>query len=312
MASWKAADGEPSRITVLLIEDKPEDVRPLRSALEQQFASARANTGFKLIQADRLVAGLQRLATERIDIVLLDLMLPDSRGLKTLGHVRRQSPSVPIVALVALDDESLGIQAVQRGAQDYLVKSQLSPGLVARALRYAIERQQLHVTLRQLSLTDNLTGLYNRHGFHTLCEHHLKLAPRTRGILLVRADVGGLDDIAERFGRAEGDRALSQGAEILKATFRASDVIARLADDQFVVLVLDAADESGEIIGSRLQQRLDSYNSRPSRPYQLSLDVSISRFAPDRTPSVEDLMSLVERPSPETEHFQSEAIRKIG
>ncbi|MEP6691827.1 MAG: diguanylate cyclase [Gemmatimonadaceae bacterium] len=288
--------GEPTRLTALVIEDNPEDVRPLRAALEQHINGARGSS-FRVVHADRLVTGLQRLAQEHVDIVLLDLMLPDSRGLKTLGHIQRQTPSIPIVVMVALDDESLGIQAVQRGAQDYLVKGQLGPSLVARALRYAIERQQLHVTLRQLSLTDNLTGLYNRHGFQTLSEHHLKLAPRTRGLLLVSADLGGIDAVVTAHGRVEADRALAQTADILRATFRASDIIARLGDDRFAVLVLDAADESAEIISSRLHQRLAAFNARTKRACALSLDTAIARYQPHETPTVANLLALAERAS---------------
>ena len=163
-----------------------------------------------------------------------------------------------------------------------------------RALRYAMERQHLQRTLSQLSLADELTGLYNRRGFCTLCEHHLKLASRTRGLVLVSADVEGFAEITERYGEREGDRALLKAADILRATFRASDVIARVGEDEFAVLLVDASSESVEIIRSRLRQRLEAYNRREgnARGYALALVYSVTHFPPGETPLLDELLAL--------------------
>ena len=132
-------------IKVLLIEDAPEDVRVLRQA----FAEEKAPT-FELMHADRLAMGLKHLASQPVDLVLLDLLLPDSEGLVTLGKVRAYAPQVPIVILTASDDEALALAALQQGAQDYLVKGyvQVSPNLLGRSIRYAIERKRAEEQLR--------------------------------------------------------------------------------------------------------------------------------------------------------------------
>lgn len=96
---------------------------------------------------------------------MLDLSLPDSTGLDTFIRLYMQAPDVPIVVLTGLDDEATATQAVQAGAQDYLVKGHVSGDLLVRAMRYAIERHRLLMQLRVASLVDALTGLYNRRAF---------------------------------------------------------------------------------------------------------------------------------------------------
>jgi signal transduction histidine kinase len=94
--------------------------------------------------------GLDRLSEPDLDVVLLDLSLPDSQGLDTFTSVRTHAPDVAIVVLSGLDDETLAVRAVQEGAQDYLVKGQVDGGAILRSMRYAIERQRLEAVRRDL------------------------------------------------------------------------------------------------------------------------------------------------------------------
>lgn len=135
-------EGEKNR--VLLIEDNPGDARLIRELL-----SAEEGASFFLEHADRLSAGLTRLAQGNIDVILLDLSLPDSHGLEGINRICSQAPKVPIVVLSGLNDEAVAINAVQEGAQDYLVKGSVDSALLVRSLRYAIERQRLRVALRE-------------------------------------------------------------------------------------------------------------------------------------------------------------------
>ena len=126
-------------VRILLIEDTPEDVRLIREAL-----AAEPGAAFQLTHADRLLSGLRHLEGEPPDLILLDLKLPDSEGIETVVAVREQAPHTPIVVLTASDDTALAVEAVQKGAADYLVKGyvQVYPALLARAIRYALERRR--------------------------------------------------------------------------------------------------------------------------------------------------------------------------
>ena len=133
----KISNLDVSFIKVLLIEDNPADAR----LIQEMIVEAR---GAKLILdwTDRLASGLRHLAEHDIDLILLDLHLPDSAGLETLTKVQAQAPGLPIIALTGLDDETIAMQAVRKGAQDYLVKGEVNSSLLVRAVHYAIERKR--------------------------------------------------------------------------------------------------------------------------------------------------------------------------
>jgi GAF domain-containing protein/DNA-binding response OmpR family regulator len=127
-------------IKILLIEDNPTDVRLLRRMLTE----AKGFT-FDLELADRLSTGLERLASDDVDLILLDLLLPDSHGLDTFAQTLARAPQIPVVVLTGLDDEELALEAVRAGAQDYLIKGEVDGNLLARSIHYAIERKQAEV-----------------------------------------------------------------------------------------------------------------------------------------------------------------------
>ncbi len=131
-------------IKVLLIEDNPADARLVKEMLVEA-----QNTSFDLEWKERLSAGLERLAEGGIDIVLLDLMLPDCRGFDTFARTKVQAPQIPIVVMSGLDDEALAVRAVREGAQDYLVKRRVDSDLLVRAIRYSIERRRAEETLKK-------------------------------------------------------------------------------------------------------------------------------------------------------------------
>ncbi len=130
--------------TVLLIEDNDGDARLIQEMLREA-----PGTNFRLECAERLTMGLERLDRGGIEVVLLDLSLPESQGLDSFLHVHVKVPDTPIVVLTGSQDEELGNRAVQAGAQDYLIKGQVDASSLGRALRYAIERGRIEKELRR-------------------------------------------------------------------------------------------------------------------------------------------------------------------
>jgi PAS domain S-box-containing protein len=129
---------------ILLIEDNPGDARLVREILTEAGAAL-----FKMVLANTLADGLNHLKRNPVDVILLDLTLPDSTGFDTFEKVHTFVPQVPIILLTGLDDEVQATNAVRTGAQDYLVKGQASSGLLVRSIRYAIERKQAEELLRE-------------------------------------------------------------------------------------------------------------------------------------------------------------------
>ncbi len=232
---------ESKTIKVLMIEDNPDDALIMRKLLGKATRSS-----FELEHADRLLPGLKRLREGEFDILLLDLSLPDSHGLATLIEAHSQAPGLPIVVLTGFEDESAGLKAVQEGAQDYLLKGKVSTYLLERSINYSIERHRMAEELRNLSLTDELTGLHNRRGFITLSQQQIRQAKRTKKeMLLLFVDLDGLKKINDGFGHSEGDRALFAVAALLRETFRDSDIVARIGGDEFAVLAMETENGGG-------------------------------------------------------------------
>jgi diguanylate cyclase (GGDEF)-like protein len=238
-----------------------------------------------------LAAALERLSQGGIDAVLLDLMLADSEGPVTFERASAVAPDVPIVILTDVDDQSVAVSALQGGAQDYLVRSEVTPEMVARSVRYAIERHRLLAALKSLSLIDELTNLYNRRGFSDLGEQYLKLARRTsRAVALVCLGLDRFKTINESLGHHVGDRVLLRVAEILRATFRRSDIIARIGGDEFAVLAVEASADAGPLSLTRLRERVDEFNRASGEPFQISFSVGMSRHNVEDRGRLDDLL----------------------
>ena len=132
------------QIHVLLVEDNPGDARLLREAVKDA-----AGISISLTHEETLARALKRLDDEPFDVIMLDLSLPDAEGLETLERTHAHMPNLPIVVLTGLDDEALAVRAVREGAQDYLVKGQVTGQVLVRAMRYATERKRALEELRK-------------------------------------------------------------------------------------------------------------------------------------------------------------------
>jgi PAS domain S-box-containing protein len=132
-------------LRILLIEDNPADVRLIRELFIEM------SNVFEFESADKLSTGIEKLNSRNIDAVLLDLLLSDSFGLDSFISVHTQAPRVPIIILTGMNDESMAIDAMRAGAQDYLVKGEVDSKLLARSIRYAVERRKAEEEIRKLN-----------------------------------------------------------------------------------------------------------------------------------------------------------------
>ncbi len=219
------------------------------------------------------------------------------------------APNVPIVVLAFSEDLDLALRTVQAGAQDYLVKERSDGDLVARSVRYAIERHRLLSALRSLSLIDDLTGLYNRRGFLELGEHHAKLARRTgRPLALFYLDLDQFKTINDTYGYHVGDRGLLKVAEILRQTFRRSDLVARPGGDEFAVLALEASGDDAEMLARRLRERLEEFNDSGQALFRLSASIGIARYETGRKTRLDELLAEADRAMYEEKRVKVERV----
>lgn len=203
------------------------------------------------------------------------LVTPDNHAIGTLCVLDREPRQLTDAQLEAL-------QALAR---------QVTMKLELRRMSFLL--QQSNEKLQNLSLTDDLTGLYNRRGFMLHAEQQLKLFRSRRsdgGLWLMMADLDKLKPINDTYGHEEGSQAIVATAGILRKTFRDSDIIARLGGDEFVVLIINAVENADRKIAERLRANFDEHNAASGKPYKISASFGVVAVEFDATASIEETM----------------------
>jgi diguanylate cyclase (GGDEF)-like protein/PAS domain S-box-containing protein len=239
-------------------------------------------------------SGIWRWVTVQKKAILTNVPTLDPRF---TGMPEWHFPVGQILAVPALMDGALvGLIAVANSDKLYSERELEAVEQMAALYAIAVDRKRKEDELREMSLTDELTGLHNRRGFFTLADQQLKITNRSKKeMFLLYADLDGLKTINDTFGHDEGDRALAETAVLLRDAFRESDIIARMGGDEFVVLVVDASDVSIESLAQRLGEKFDERNGRPGQRFVLSISRGLVRYDPDRPCSAQDLVNMADK-----------------
>lgn len=243
-------------LKILLVEDNDVDAH-----LTQDILAEWSIEQFEVVHVARLSEAFIKLARTRFDAILLDLSLPDGHGLLTLKQVQATSPTIPIIVLSGFSDQSLAIEAVQYGAQDYLVKGQGQPELLARSIRYAIERKRAEERLTHLAQYDHLTGLVNRTLFRDRLIHAMARSKRLQqpmGLMLL--DLDRFKSVNDTLGHDAGDQLLKSVADRLRECVREVDTVARMGGDEFTI-ILEALSHEDDI--TTVAQRITKSLTEP-------------------------------------------------
>ena len=274
------------KINVLLVEDNPGDARLVEIMLNEVQPNP-----VILNHVSSLATAHDFLNSNEVDLVLLDLSLPDGQGLECINKVQLLNNSLAIIILTGLDDQDFAIKTMQQGAQDYLVKGEGDGHLMLRAIHYAIERKQIEQRLTKLAHFDSLTGLANREYFNITFTRAVEQADRRNQTLgLMFLDLDHFKEINDTLGHLMGDKLLVCIAERLKSCVRSIDFIARLGGDEFVIILDDIktskiATNIAEKILSALSNPVDLANTEVF----ISSSIGITLF-PDDGDNVNDLL----------------------
>ncbi len=286
----------PSATNILIVDDNPDNLRLLAKLLESQGYIVRKSLNGKM--------ALRGIQYDLPDLILLDITMPEMSGYEVCQQLKATptTAQIPIIFISALDCISDKVQAFEIGGQDYITKPFQELEVVIRVrnqlliqqqhqqlieqnqrleqeikerLRAEDEVSQSLAEIRRLSLTDELTGLYNRRGFFLLGEQQLRSSQRTKiPCCLLFADIDGLKQTNDYFGHQIGDQLISDAAQILKQTFRQADIVARLGGDEFAVLI-PACSENIEDFQNRLQTNIDQFNQKNQNFYQVSMSIGV-------------------------------------
>lgn len=164
------------------------------------------------------------------------------------------------------------------------------------SIRDITEKVRLREKLKILSVTDELTKLYNRRGFFSLVEHKIAYAKRNKKrLLLFFIDVDGMKHINDKLSHNDGDRALVGVSNILRNTFKENDIIARIGGDEFAVLSIDLGEEDMDKLVDRLSKNQSEFNEKSEYPFKISMSVGVACFNPENPININELMSTADR-----------------
>lgn len=240
-----------SEIRILHVEDDDKDAYLIKHHLD----TAGLIGGDNYARRKDIKGALKYLSENPVDIVILDLSLSDSSGMETLTLIKTHHPQNAIIVITGDSQEDTGLQAVNLGAQDYLLKDELNSRSIARAIKYAIERHNYDKKIVELANIDALTGLPNRFNFVGYLEQALKTTQRlNQSISLLFIDCDSFKVINDTYGHALGDEFLIKFSHKLRNSLRSSDFIARLGGDEFVAVLAFPANKtaSPEIVVEKI------------------------------------------------------------
>ena len=233
---------------LLLVEDDEGD-----ALLVKRLLDASPLKGFRLEVVSTVSAATARLDQGGVDVVLLDLGLPDSDGFDTVFNLHASFPKVPFVVLTGLEDEEIGLRAIQCGAHDYVPKCMLDGQLLCRAIRFSVARQNRIEAFQDEAHTDALTGMCNRRAFDAEIERRLAESKRYgRPLSLIVMDVDNFKTINDLHGHRAGDHILHGLSQVVRANLRKTDVPTRFGGDEFAVLLPDTELEEATLVMNRL------------------------------------------------------------
>lgn len=257
-------------VNILVIDDDAADRRLTELALK---GSSQANR-FAIRMATSLAEGLELLEHQNSDLVLLDLGLPESHGLDTLENFRRDCPNVPVVVLTGLQDEETGVEAIRKGAVDYVTKPFKQDGLRTR-ISIALQMVELQDKLLLLANTDELTGLTNRRHFFNILEREILCARiKDNPVSVMILDLDHFKSINDTYGHLGGDMIIKQVAEILQQSIYPLDVVARYGGDEFIILMPSTPSEKAAQAAERLRGIIDDHQWQVPNQ-QISITTSI-------------------------------------
>ena len=230
----------------LMAEDNPADIE----FFKEMLASA-VQGNYQVHCVDKFEKLEDILSNNQFEALILDMNLPDQSGIENIHRIVERYPSLPIIILTAQEDIDLALNSLHCGAQDYLTKNKVNPEILMRSLRYAKERKKIELELRDaltqaaiqnsqletIAKYDNLTGLPNRAYFHDTANHVLERVKRSnKQCALLYVDLDNFKRVNDAFGHMFGDELLKRVAKRLSQVVRASDLLARLSGDEFVIL----------------------------------------------------------------------------
>lgn len=291
--------GPDHPMRLLYVEDSPMDARLF---LDKMRASTVA-CELDITHAHTLAEACAALENTAYDCVLLDLGLSDGQGVDNITRLLRVKPKMTIVVITGDDSDEVGLNAINNGAQEYLVKGQVEYCMLYRILRHAVQRNELLQELKTLrereyfqATHDALTGLPNRQLFEDRANQIMVRAQRNNEQMAIcYLDIDGFKPVNDSFGHAVGDELLKAVAVCLEEAVRDSDTVARVGGDEFVLMLypLESRQEA-QRIASRIVEKILSIRQASGHTIRVSASVGMCLY-PSQGSNLKELMHYADQ-----------------
>jgi diguanylate cyclase (GGDEF)-like protein len=273
---------------VLLVEDNEGDAELVTEYLSEIW-------GAVVSRATRVEDAVRAIRDHTYHFIISDLTLPDARGLDAVRQLQPLAADTPFIVLTGIDDENLALQAVQQGAQDYLVKGQIDAPSLRRTLRHARERKQVYNRLFHLTRHDPLTGAANRAALRERLESALARARRrAQSFAVLFVDLDRFKAINDTCGHDVGDAVLCEVAERLHQAVRTTDVVARLGGDEFAVVLEDLFPTSCPFeVAERIRTSLEQPIDVDGHKLVVTASIGVALY-PEITGTIDDILKAAD------------------
>ncbi len=265
-------------VRVLHVEDDSVDALLTQEILHDEVGMNQ----FDVVHVDSLKSALRELGRKGYDAVLLDLNLKDISGIDNILAIKEENPEIPVVVLSGMDSYKSAIEAIDNGAQEYLVKGHCDGKVIRLALHSSIRRKSVERRLFKQANYDDLTGLPNRRLFQDYLERAITKAKRWDAHEIVMfVDLDNFKDINDNFGHDVGNAVLKEAAIRMTSTLRSSDIVARYGGDEFVVLLNDRSEDfqsSARQAATKLVYAFNAPFEYGSNVIQFSASIGITAY----------------------------------
>jgi diguanylate cyclase (GGDEF)-like protein len=261
-------------IRVLLVEDDEDDFLIIRDLLADIQDSS-----YIITWVDTIEKALQIIEQEPFDISLVDYRLGQMTGLDLIQEIKRGNNGFPIILLTGIGDREVDMAAMQAGAADFLMKGQLDARILERTIRYAIEHNHIVKSLNELTILDELTGLYNRREMKRLMDQELERFKRNgHPFSVIMLDIDHFKPVNDTYGHLTGDQVLKQLAILLKNRVRIIDQCARYGGEEFVIILPETSKERAAIVAESIREIVaqSRFNCNQECGNQVQIEISIS------------------------------------
>ena len=317
-------------LNTLLVEDNLGDAFIIKQLLKFE-----SSLNFFVTHCSTLSLATKQLNQTNFDVILLDLGLPDSQGFETISQMIEITTNIPIIVLTGKNDEDFSLEVVQKGAQDYLVKNEISAEVLIRSIRYSLERINLVQKLKQreqqlnsfneklthevrirtdelkkqneqlehllkISNTDPLTGIPNRYCWETVLQQDWKKSIYdAQPISLIMIDIDFFKLFNDAYGHPEGDICLRKVAqEIKKPLTRTTDLAARYGGEEFVVVLPNTGKHRAMFIAESIRMQVNNLkivNEDSKVDKYITISLGVATTIPTIKSHLDELISQADK-----------------